>query len=93
MVAARGAYHFDVLNSKNAELYVGAIVGVRIQTYHYDTNNPDPNADNYRLSSGSVYPTYSVFAGARWYFAKKVALFGEVGYGISYLTGGFSFKF
>lgn len=93
IIAARGAYHFDVLNSKNAELYFGAIVGARIQTYNYETSNPDPKADNYRISYGSVYPTFSLFAGGRWYFVKNVALFGEVGYGISYLTGGFSFKF
>jgi hypothetical protein len=40
-----------------------------------------------------VYPAYTVFGGARWYFVKNIALFGEAGYGISYLTGGFSFKF
>jgi hypothetical protein len=92
-IAARGVYHWDVLNAKNAEVYAGILIGFRIQTYNYETNNPDPNAYNYRLHSGSVYPTAAIFAGARWYFVKKVALFGEVGYGISYLNGGVSFKF
>lgn len=92
MIAARGAYHFDVLNSRRAEVYAGVIVGVRIQTYQYETNDPGDNG-YYRLDDGSVSPTGSVFAGARWYFAKNVALFGELGYGISYATGGFSFKF
>ena len=92
MIAARGAYHFDVLNSRRAEVYAGVIVGVRIQTYHYETNDPYDNG-YYRLNDGSVYPAASLFAGARWYFAKNVALFGELGYGISYATGGFSFKF
>ena len=76
-----------------AEVYGGVLLGLRIQTYKYETNNPDPNALDYRLHSGSVYPTISVFAGARWYFVKKVALFGEIGYGISYLNAGVSFKF
>ncbi len=93
MVAARAAYHWDVLNFKKADIYAGVLVGVRIQTYDYTTNNPDPYADNYRLSQGSAYPSFSVFAGARWYFVSKVALFGEFGYGISYVTGGLSFKF
>lgn len=93
MVAARGVYHFDVLNAERAELYAGVLAGIRIQSYHYVTNNPDPYADNYRLTSGSVYPVFSVFAGGRWYFVKNVALFAEVGYGVSFLTGGFSFKF
>lgn len=93
MVAARAAYHWDVLNFKKADIYAGVLVGVRIQTYDYTTNNPDPYADNYRLSQSSAYPSFSVFAGARWYFASKVAVFGEFGYGVSYLTGGLSFKF
>lgn len=92
MIAARGAYHWDVLNSKKAEVYAGAIIGVRIQTYSFETNDPDPDY-NYRLNEGSAYPAYSLFAGARWYFVERIALFGEAGYGISYLTGGVSFKF
>lgn len=94
MVAARAAYHFDVLNSEKAEVYVGAIVGMRFQTYTYTSNHPDPYYNKYyRESGGSIFPTGSLFAGARWYFSKNVGLFGEVGYGISFVTGGFSIKF
>jgi hypothetical protein len=93
LVAARGAYHWDVLNSEKAEVYGGAMVGLRIQTYHYSTNNPNANAYDNRLNEGSVFPIFSAFAGARWYFAKKVAVYGEVGSGISYFTAGLSFKF
>jgi hypothetical protein len=92
MIAARAAYHFDFLNSEKAEVYVGAIVGVRIQTYSYETNNPDPTV-TYRLNDGAVYPTMSLLAGARWYFVPRVALFAELGWGISNVTGGLSFKF
>ncbi len=93
MVAARGAYHFDFLNSEKAELYAGLLVGLRIQTYHYESDNPDPKYYNYRYTGSNVFPTYSLFVGGRWYFVPKVALFAEVGYGISYLTAGLSFKF
>lgn len=92
MVAARAAYHWDVLNAKNAEVYAGVLVGLRIATYSYETNDPGKN-DPYSYANSSVYPTYSAFAGARWYFVKNFGLFAEVGYGISYLTGGFSIKF
>jgi hypothetical protein len=92
LVAARAAYHFDFLNWERAELYAGVIAGVRIQTYKYDTNNPDPNKDFYRLNQGSAYPAYSLFAGARWYFVQNIGVFAELGYGISYGTVGFSFK-
>ncbi len=92
MIAARAAYHWDVLNSKNAEVYAGAIIGVRFQTSNYETNDPGKN-DPYSYHESVAYPAYSVFAGARWYFSQHVGLFGEVGYGISYVTGGLSFKF
>jgi hypothetical protein len=92
MIAARGAYHWDVLNAKNAEVYAGVLVGLRIQTHNYETNDPDKR-DPYTYSTSAVYPTYSVFAGARWYFVPNFGLFAEVGYGISYLTGGLSIKF
>lgn len=92
MVAARAAYHWDVLNAHNAEVYAGVIVGMRFSIHNYDTNDPDKN-DPYTYRSSLIYPAYSAFAGARWYFVKNFGLFAEVGYGISYLTGGFSIKF
>lgn len=92
MIAARGAYHWDVLNSDKGEVYGGALLGLRIQTYKYSTNNPNADAYYYRLNEGSVYPVFSIFAGARWYFTKKVAVYGELGSGVSYLTAGISFK-
>lgn len=92
LVAARGAYHWDVLNSKNAEVYAGVIIGVRFQTHNYTTNDPG-NLDPYNYTQSFIYPVYSVFAGARWYFAKNFGLYAEAGYGISYINGGFSIKF
>jgi hypothetical protein len=92
MIAARATYHWDVLNLKNADVYAGALLGMRFQTSIYDTNDPN-SIDPYAYAKGSLFPTYTVFAGARWYFVKHIAVFGEAGYGISYLTGGLSFKF
>lgn len=93
MIAARGAYHLDFVNAEKAELYAGLLAGLRIQSYNYESDNPDPKYYNYRYTGSNVFPTYSLFVGARWYFVPKVALFAEAGYGISYITGGFSFKF
>jgi hypothetical protein len=83
-----------VLNSEKAEVYAGVLIGASFRIYSYDTNDPRPeNESLYKIANRAAYPAYSLFAGARWYFVKNVALFGEVGYGISYLTGGVSFKF
>ncbi len=92
-IAARAAYHLDALNSKNAELYFGAVLGVRIQSYSYETNNLDPDNRYYALNNRGVHPGGSLFIGGRYYFTNNIGLFAEIGYGISYLTGGLSFKF
>ena len=92
MIAARAAYHLDDLNFENAEVYAGVMLGMRFQSYIYGTNDPYPN-DDYYYSGRSVFPASSIFIGGRWYFAKSVALYGELGYGISYGTIGLSFKF
>ena len=90
-IAARGVYHWDVLNFAKAEVYGGALVGLRIQTYNYVST--DPNASANKLNDGNLFPIITAFAGARWYFAKNFALYGEAGSGVSYITGGISFKF
>ncbi len=93
VIALKGAYHWDVLNSEKAELYAGTIIGVRFNTITYTDNNPDPGYSYKETSSGNVYPAIGVYAGARWYFVPNVALFGEAGVGVSWLTGGLTFKF
>lgn len=94
MVTGRAAYHWDVLNSEKAEVYAGSLIGIRVQAYRYETNNVGPTANDYKYSNrGGVYPVFSMFAGARWYFARNIALYAEAGSGISYLTGGITFKF
>ncbi len=92
LFATRGVYHWDVLNSKNAEVYAGALMGFRITTYNYTTNSNDPDINSYKRSDAGFFPIASLFAGARWYFVPNIALFGEAGYGVSYLTGGITFK-
>jgi hypothetical protein len=92
MVAARAAYHWDVLNSKNAEVYAGILIGIRFNSETYTTNDPGKN-DPYNYQQNFVSPVGSVYAGARWYFAKNFGVYGEVGYGISYATVGLSYKF
>ena len=94
MATGRAAYHWDVLNSEKAEVYAGSLVGVRIQLYRYETNVVGPTANNNKYSNGGgAYPVFSMFAGARWYFAENIAVYGEAGSGVSYLSGGITLKF
>ena len=48
--------------------------------------------------NGSAYDAasvimYDVHAGGLYYFNEHVGMFGEIGFGLAYLNGGFSFKF
>lgn len=93
MFAVRGAYHLDALNFEKGEIYFGGIIGLRYTSYSYETNSTDPNKNYYQLSNSSLWPAWSFFGGGRYYLAKNIAVYGELGYGISYLTVGASFKF
>lgn len=93
VIAGKASYHWDGLNSGKAELYGGAQVGVRINSYRYTTNNPDPNYKRDEWNEGSVDPALALYAGARWYFVPNVALYGEVATGICFLSGGLTIKF
>lgn len=94
-VATRGVYHWDVLNAKNAEVYGGVLLGVRITTYDFRSHGDDPDSRIYARGDGGVGVVAGLFAGARWYFLPGMSLFGETGAGanLPYLNGGISFKF
>lgn len=95
VLAARGVYHWDVLNWEKGEVYGGALVGVRISTSGYSTNDNTPGVNNRGNDGVRAGALVSAFAGARWYFAPKFALFAELegGYSISSVNGGITFKF
>lgn len=92
-MALRGSYHLDILNSKRAEVYFGAMAGLGINDMLVESNDPDLNIFGNRLHLIIPGRYTSIFAGARWYFVKNVALFGEMGFRSNYLTGGLSVKF
>jgi hypothetical protein len=92
-VAGRAVYHWDVLNSERAEVYGGVIIGVRMNLYRYETNDPNPSKKNYELANSFAYPAWGAFVGARWYFVKNVALYAEAGHGVSNVNAGLTIKF
>lgn len=93
VIAGRASYHWDGLNSGKAEVYGGAQIGVRINSYRYTTDNQDPNYNHVEWSEGSANPVAGLYAGARWYFVPNVALHGEIATSICFLSGGLTFKF
>lgn len=87
IIAARGAIHYDLFKNEKVDTYGGVALGVRMQTYSH------PAYVGY--DSGKTHYTNGLFAlyiGGRYYFTNKLAAFGELGYGLGYLTLGLSFK-
>jgi hypothetical protein len=89
LVAARGNYHF--IFHEKFDPYAGVLLG-----YYFGsskTTYPPGYTSGYypTVSSGGFHG--GVYAGARWFFTPAFAAFAELGWGMSILTFGATFKF
>jgi len=87
LIAARGALHVDFLKNNKLDTYCGVALGLRFETEKYN--------DVYNSSaqtSSNVNGLFAIYIGGRYYFTDKLAGFGELGYGLGYLTLGLSYK-
>ncbi|MBN2350859.1 MAG: outer membrane beta-barrel protein [Bacteroidales bacterium] len=85
IIGARGTYHMEFMD--NLDTYVGLLLGAKIVSFKYD----DPAWEDYNTAAGSGL-AYSFFVGGKYYFSDNIALMGELGYGIAWLTLGVTFK-
>lgn len=86
ILGARGAFHYQFVDK--LDTYTGLMLGYNVVNSKY-----------YGDSTGSILdPTgasgigYSAFLGARYHFTEKLTAFAEIGYGISALELGISFR-
>ncbi len=86
LMGARAAYHVD-LGVKNLDSYAGVMLGYNIVTAKWDDN---AWSDYY--NAGSSYVVYGAYVGARYFFTKNLAAFGEAGYGMGLITLGVTYK-
>lgn len=77
--AGRAAVHYPLI--ENFDTYAGLMIGIR----------PSISTATYR--SNHFYFLSSWFAGGRYYLNDSFAVFGELGWGVSYLTIGAAIKF
>jgi hypothetical protein len=84
LLGARGTYHFTDLVDK-LDLYGGITMGGEIVSSKY-------TGDGVYNDAGSGF-LGEFFAGARYYFTDDFSVMGELGYGISWLKLGISYKF
>ena len=88
IIGARGEYHF-LESSEKLDAYVGATLGYNIVS----VSEPDGYE---RLWGGyeteASYFIYGFHVGARYALSNNIGIFGELGYGVGYLTVGATFK-
>jgi len=85
MIGARGAFHYAFVD--NLDTYAGIMAGYNINTWKWNGSEYD------RTHTGSSGLIYTVFAGARYYFADAIGVFAELGYGYTLANVGITLKF
>jgi hypothetical protein len=91
IIAARGAIHYDLFKVSKLDTYAGVALGVRIESESYYTYNLA--GDAVKATSSFTHGLFALYVGGRYYFSDKFGAFGELGYGLGYLTLGLSYKF
>ncbi|HNZ72789.1 MAG TPA: hypothetical protein PKJ43_09205 [Prolixibacteraceae bacterium] len=87
MAGVRGTFHYPII--EKLDTYAG--IGVGLEYWSYKYNSSYWGYDDY--SYNGVDLDAGFFIGARYPLTQKFTVFGELGYGIGYLTAGISFKF
>jgi hypothetical protein len=92
ILGARASWHlseFDGVDLTKWDLYAGAMVSYNFSRYRYEDNDPFIDYSTNSYGNGISFSTY---LGARYFLTDRIAVMGELGWGIAYLTGGISFK-
>ncbi|MDD4631201.1 MAG: hypothetical protein PHQ77_03035 [Proteiniphilum sp.] len=86
ILGARGTFHYQFIDK--LDTYTGLMLGYNAvrSKFFGDSGSYTPEA------SGASGIGYSAFIGARYHFSDKLAAFAEIGYGISALELGISFR-
>jgi len=86
LVGVRANFHYQFV--EKLDTYGGVLVGYDLSA---KTNYGSGTIEDPNYSSGGA--VVNLLAGARYYFTDQIAVFGEVGYGISAIELGLSYKF
>ncbi|MDP4207733.1 MAG: hypothetical protein Q8928_02855 [Bacteroidota bacterium] len=87
-LGARAALHFRIVEVDKLDTYAGISLGLRF----YST--PVWNINNTQWDKGTGTSVFAgIYGGARYYFSNNWAAFSEIGYDISWLKLGVSYKF
>lgn len=87
IVGARGMYHFELMD--NMDTYAGLLLGYNIASAEFD-GDPALEAIVGNPSIGGV--AWGLTAGTRYHFTEKFGAFAELGYGVSVINLGLTYK-
>ncbi len=79
ILGARGNFHYPFVDK--LDTYLSLMLGFRVRNWNYDYSGTNYNR-----------PVSAWILGGRYYLSNKLAVMGEIGYGIAYLTGGIALK-
>jgi hypothetical protein len=90
IIGVRSAYHYNALKNDKFDVYGGLMLSYDINHYSYESTDP-----YYQYSGGANNNTISLtgFVGGRYFFSTNWAGYAELGYGVSFLNLGASYKF
>lgn len=89
VAGVRGAYHYNgFTNLPKLDPYAGAMLGYNIVKYSSDAADDIGMAKSYGSGIG-----FSGFIGSRWFFTENIGAYAELGYGVSVLNVGATYKF
>jgi hypothetical protein len=87
IIGTRGAFHYSPI--PKLDTYGGAMFGYNVVgSSAYGAHS---DWSSYKVNGSEI--GYSIFVGARYFFADNMAVFGEMGYGIAPIEAGISFSF
>lgn len=93
IIGPRAAYHFDMVDLtgnkewNKLDVYGGAFIGLKFERKKYT------DLDNKTFKDNSTKLATDLFAGIRYAFTPNIGAFSELGFGVSYVSIGVSFRF
>jgi len=91
IIAPRVTYHAGFLNTNMWDLYAAFFLGIRIESYNFETNNSSYNA-LYEGNYGGTNLAAGLTIGGAYYFTPVIGVFAELGYDVAYFKVGISIK-
>lgn len=86
LIGARGEYHF-LEDVENLDGYAGLTLGYTVVSV------TEPSGVLGNFSASGSYAFFGFHGGVRYYFNPRFAVFGEVGFGLGFITAGVAYKF